>query len=76
MPVEGRTVVLGFVAEVDPAGGVFETVAPGFVAVTVGLFDEPDDPEPTRLTAPEDVRVVDPIDGREDEDEPEDEPEG
>ena len=64
--------MLGFVAEVEPVEGVLETDVPGFVAVTVGLFDEPDDPEPTRLTAPEDVRDVDPIDGREAEDEPED----
>ena len=72
MPVEGRTVVLGFVAEVEPVvvvgftvdgclvvEGVLDTEVPGFV-VTDGLFDELDEPDVTRPTAPDVERFIEP----------------
>lgn len=58
VPVVGRTVVLGFVAEVEPVEGVLETDVPGLVAVTDGLLAELDEPDDTRLTAPDDERLT------------------
>ena len=72
MPVEGRTVVLGFVAEVEPVvvvgftvdgclvvEGVLDTEVPGFV-VTDGLLAELDEPDDTRPTAPDVERFIEP----------------
>ena len=64
MPVEGRTVVLGFVAEVEPTEGVLETDVPVFFVVADDLFTELDEPDDTRLTAPDEERLTEPEDER------------
>ena len=64
VPVEGRTVVLGFAAEVEPAEGVLETDVPVLFVVADDLLTELDEPDDARLTAPDEERLTEPEDER------------